>query len=267
MAKPKKSEFDVALEMYEAVIQSNDKQKRLRSSTFWKLFYVKAKHKSVVEKVESLLDKQGLKIAVKSGEVFGKEPKDDWIILTPKLFPELKPRIDLISVMWPSEEWFEMIQTRDFESEREVEAYFIAPLLEKLGYEYNDIAIGFPVEMFKGTQRTTTEADFVIFNSSNREKENVLLVIEAKKSDKGISVDHVRQANSYAKELLPACYIVSNGQQIMVYQFNALLAPDDRIMDFDRSQLKEKWEELYNCVSKKAAIDRKKWMIGQVQVH
>jgi hypothetical protein len=34
-----------------------------------------------------------------------------------------------------------MMQTRLFESEREVEAYFILPLLEELGYEYEDIAM------------------------------------------------------------------------------------------------------------------------------
>jgi hypothetical protein len=88
----------------------------------------------------------------------------------------------------------------------------------------------------------------------------VLLVVEAKKSDKGITVDHIGQAKSYAQELLPACYMVSNGQQIMVYQFNGMLAPDERVLDFNRMDLRQKWEDLYNCVSKEAAIRRKEWM-------
>ena len=152
------------------------------------------------------------------------------------------------------------MQTRLFESEREVEAYFILPLLEELGYEYEDIAIGYPVEMFKGVQRTKTEADFVVFNGTIRTKENALLVVEAKKSDKGVSGDHIGQARSYAQELFPAGYIVSNGQQVMVFQLNRMLIPDDTVMDFDRSELNDKWSDLYNYASKTAAIERKVWM-------
>lgn len=262
MAKRKKSEADVALEMYQSVMQSPGKQKRLNSSTFWNLFYVKARLPSVVERIAKVLDMQGLKFAVKSGEPFGKEKDNDWIILTPKVPETLSP--PPVRPEWPPPEWFEMMQTREFESEREVEAFFITPLLERLGYEYDDIVIGYPVEMFKGVQKTRREADFVIFNGSSRSKEDALLVVEAKKSDKGISVDHIGQAASYAQELLPACYIVSNGQQIIVFKFNGMLAPDERVMDFDRSELKEKWETLYGHISKEATIKRKEWMISQV---
>lgn len=263
----RKSETDVALEMYQSVMQSNDKQKRLKSSKFWSLFYVKARMSTVVERITGILDTQGLKIAVKSGAIFGKERDDDWIILTPKLISPITtdpPPSSIISPIWPSAEWFEEIKTRDFESEREVEAYFVAPLLKELGYEYQDIVIGYPVAMFKGVQRMMTEADFVLFNGSSRDKEHVLLIVEAKKSNMGISVDHIGQARSYAQELLPACYILSNGQQIIVYQFNGNLIPDERVMDFDRLQLKDKWEEFYSCVSKEATIKRKKWMEEQV---
>lgn len=257
----RKTESDVALEMYQSVMQTNDKQKRLKGSTFWGLFHVRARKKKVVDRIAGIIDKQGLKIAVKSGAALGEEGDADWIILTPKLLPPIEVlQQHRIPSEWPSAEWFEMMKTRQFESEREVEAYFVAPLLEKLGYEYDDIVIGYPVEMFKGVQKTKAEADFVVFNGSNREKENVLLVIEAKKSDKGISVDHIGQAKSYAQELLPACYIVSNGQQIVIFQFNGMLIPDERVMEFDRSNLHDKWGDLYNCISKEAAIQRKLWM-------
>ena len=259
----KKTEADVALEMYESVRQSNNKQKRLKSSTFWGLFNVKARRKTVVERIESIIDQQDLRIAVKSGATFGEESRADWIILTLKL-PE-PPGTSEHPPEWPSAEWFEMMQTRLFESEREVEAFFIAPLLENLGYDYDDIVIGYSVEMFKGVRKIRTEADFVVFNGPCREKEDVLLVIEAKKSDKGISVDHIGQAKSYAQELLPACYIVSNGQQIIVFQFNGMLAPDERVLDFDRVQLRGRWADLYNYTCKEATIQRKQWMEGKFQ--
>jgi hypothetical protein len=38
-----KSEAEVALELYQSVEQSNEKQKRLKSSTFWRLFDVKSR--------------------------------------------------------------------------------------------------------------------------------------------------------------------------------------------------------------------------------
>lgn len=261
----KKSKADVALEMYQSVMQTSGKQKRLKSSTFWRLFKVKTRRSTVVERIASIIDKQGLKITVKSGATFGKEKDSDWIILTQKLLPSIEaPSQPITPSEWPSFEWFEMMKNRIFESEREVEAYFIAPLIEKLGYEYDDIVIGYPVEMFKGVQKTKKEADIVVFNGLDRTNEKVLLVIEAKRSDKGISVEHIGQAKSYAQELLPACYIISNGQQIIVFQFNGMLIPDERVMDFDKSELYEKWRDLYNHVSKKAAIQRKLWMEEQI---
>ncbi len=259
-----KSEADVALEIYQSVEQSNEKQKRLKSSTFWRLFDVKARHQKVVDRIAQLLETQGLKVSVKSGEPLGQEKDDDWVVLTLRL-PQpanVPPPVSL--TQWPSPEWFGMIQARSFESEREVEAFFISPLLDELGYEYDDIVIGYPVKMFKGVQKTTTEADFVIFKGSGRDEKDALLVIEAKKSDKGISVEHISQAKSYAQELLPAYYIVTNGQQVKVYQFNGMLAPDDCVMDFDRMELKEKWQELYGYISKEATLKRKEWLSSKL---
>lgn len=259
-----KSETDVALEIYQSVVQSNEKQKRLKSSTFWRLFAVRARQKKVVDRIVQLLETQGLKVSVKSGTAFGEEYNDDWIVLTLKLLPP-EPHVPPTShVEWPPTGWFETIQTRCFESEREVETYFIIPLVEQLGYEYDDIVIGHPVVMFKGVQKITTEADVVIFKSSGREKGDTLIVIEAKKSDKGVSVDHISQAKSYAQELLPAYYVVTNGEQIKVYQFNGMLAPDECVMDFGRMALKENWQNLYRQMSKEAALKRKEWLSSRL---
>lgn len=256
----RKSDADIALEISQSIYQNKDRQKRLMSSTFWRLFSVKARQKTVVEKIVRILDNQGLKVSVKSGDVLGEEQEDDWIILTPKMYPPETPPEDPIPLSWPASEWFQRMQTRAFESEREVETYFIAPLLEELGYEYDDIAIGYSVDTFKGVRRTKTEADFALFNGPNREREDVLLVVEAKKSDKNITADNIGQARFYAQELMPACYIVTNGQQIMVFRFNGTLIPDERVMDFNRMMLNEMWAKLYGYASREATIKRKSWM-------
>lgn len=254
-----KSEEEVAQEIYQSVLQSNEKQKRLKSSTFWNRFDVKTRHKQVVDRIERLLNDQGLSVAVKSGKAFGEEDDEEWIVLTLKMKPP-EPREPVIQIEYPTKDWFLDIQAREFESEREVETYFIAPLLEKLGYNYDDIVIGYPVEMYKGVQRIKTEADFVLFDGPRREKKDVLLIIEAKKSDKAITSDHIGQARSYALELFPACYAVTNGCNTSVFQFNGMLAPDAHIIDFNQTMLCEKWDDLYRCISKEATIKRKLWM-------
>ena len=119
--------------------------------------------------------------------------------------------------------------------------------------------------MFEGVKKTTKEADFVLFNGASREKSDVLLIIEAKKGGKGITVDYIDQAKSYARELLPACYIITNGQQIIVFQFNGMIYQDERIMDFDRSNLNTMWEDLYKYVGKESTFKRKLWMSEQFQ--
>ena len=122
-----KSEAEVALEIYQSVEQSIEKQKRLKSSTFWNRFGVRARQKQVVERIENLLTEQRLKVAVKSGKIFGEEGDDDWIVLTLTLPPKGKvlPSSPVIPTELPHLDWFQEMQMRQFESEREVETYFI----------------------------------------------------------------------------------------------------------------------------------------------
>jgi hypothetical protein len=259
-----KSDAEIILEIYQAVLQSDDKFKRLKSSTFWKLFGVKSRQKKVIDKIMSLAESQGLKLTVKSGANIGEEKDDDWIIASSTIGQPSEIPLTSSKVKKPNKEWFEVIKARQFESEREVEAYFITELVDKLGFGYDDIAIGFPVQMFKGVQKMMAEADFAIFKDSGREISNVLMVIEAKKYDKGITVDHISQVQSYAKELLPAYYVITNGDLIMVYQFNGLLAQDERVLEIHRSEIEERWNDLYGYICKEATIKRKEWLINKL---
>jgi len=261
----KKTEAEIALEVYESVKQSSDKQKKLKSSTFWDRFGIEKRTENAVERISRLLNAQQLNLTVKSGAPLGKEKDDDWIVLSLTLLPQDLPNTTPVQVQCPAPEWFQAIQTRGFESEREVETYFMIPLLEKLGYDDGDIFIGCPVDIFKGTQKAVKEADIVIFKDAKRDKKDILLLAEVKNADKGINSDHVGQAKSYARELLPACYIVSNGQQVKVFHFNGMLIPDQCKMDFSRSELHEKWAEFYSYVSKEATSKRKLWMEDRIK--
>ena len=260
-----KNDAETILEIYQSVFQSDEKQKRLKSTTFWKLFSIKSRQKRLVEKIMMLADQQGLRISVKSGDTFGEEHDDDWIIISlsidqPKIVP-----LHSSQIKTPPREWFELIRTRKFESEREVESYFITEILEKLGFMYDDIVIGYPLQMFKGVQKMVAEADFALFRNEGREKKDILMVVEAKKNDKGITVEHISQVQSYAKELLPSYYLITNGEQIKVYTFNGLLAPDECVLDFNRSSIEEKWNEFYGYICKEATIKRKEWLLKKVE--
>lgn len=257
----KKSFEEIASEMHQSVELSPAKERKLKSSTFWRgAFRIKKKTIPVIERVKHILNEEHLKVSVKSGVELGKEKADDWIVLT--LWPPLADERQTHVSLMPSTEWFEEIKTRKFESEREVEYFFIIPLLEKLGYGFDDIAVGYPVVMFEGVKQIKKEADIVLFNGPSRNNNDVLLVIEAKDSDKEISVNSIGQAKFYAKELLPACYSITNGQRTLVFQFNGMLYQDELVLDFDRSMLSEIWDDLYNYISKEATIDRKRWREG-----
>lgn len=255
-----KSEAEVARELYESVVKSIKKQRRLKSSTFWRLFDVKKRTPTIIDRINQLLKKQELKVSVKSGEHLGTEGLSDWVVVTLILGP--LPQVNPVKP--PSSEWFKTMTSRSFGSEREIEHFFICPLLTELGYESDDIAIGYSVMMFKGAKKTTTEADIVVFKGPDRDEKSTLLVIETKKGDKGINVDHIKQAKSYAQELLTVGYVVTNGQEINVFYFNGSLGPDERVMTFDRTDLMEKWQDLNRYIGKEATLKRKELLLRKM---
>lgn len=259
-----KTEFEVAVEMYQAVEESRTGQKRLKSSTFWNEFQVRSRQIKTVQRIARLLNEQHIDVAVKSGKPLGKEDmRKDWIILTLRDRASLKgDKLDEkdITLFWPPPQWFDNIKTRKFETEREVEAYFVDPLLDRLGYDYEDIVMGYHMHIYSGMKKVKREVDFVVFNGPSRTQKDVLLLIEARPSDQGISSDAISQARTYAKELAPACYIVTNGQQIAVFRFDPTSALDERVLVLDRSELRNKWKALCEYVSKEATIELKRRM-------
>lgn len=152
------------------------------------------------------------------------------------------------------------MEQRVFESEREVEYYFVVPLLEQFGYEEDDFAIGYPVQMYEGVKKVNKEVDFVLFNGAGRSKENALLIVEVKKSGKIITEDAVGQARAYAMWLTPPYYLVTNGDEIRVYLFRGAVQPDVMLTTLKRTDLRQHWAMLYKILNKTAAIEYKtKW--------
>lgn len=196
---------DVVEEMFQSVLATPKRERRLLSKTFWNSFGFKARTKDRVTQVGEALRQHSLLVNLDEN-VFGSEDRDTWIILTyvePPQPPAVnKSKHTAQKTLIPQDEWFELIANREFESEREVEYYFVIPLLEKLGYIEDDLAVGFPVQMYEGVKRVNKEADFVLFNGRSRAKEDALLVVEAKKANRILTDDASGQARAYAMWLI-----------------------------------------------------------------
>ena len=213
-----------------------------------------------VEEVKEALRQRDLILNIDDAE-FGKEDKDEWLILSyvrpspPSV--RTPPEHSDLNVPTPPDSWFEMLEERVFESEREVEYYFIVPLLEQLGYEEDDFAIGYPVQMYEGVKKVHKEADFVLFNGPSRSREDALLIVEAKKTTRSLTEDAVGQARAYAMWLTTPYYVVTNADEIQVWLFRGAMQPDLKRMSFKRSDLRKHWAKLYESINKAAVIDYK----------
>lgn len=255
---------DVVEDIYQSIMATPKRQRRLRSSTFWDKFGFKMRTKERVETVKEALRNCNLVVNLDN---LGTEDKDEWVVIS-YVEPELPAAATAANeltplVPMPADAWFEMMAGRVFESEREVEYYFVVPLLEQLGYEEADLAIGFPVQMYEGVKKVNKEADFVLFNGLSRARDDALLVVEAKRSERLLSEDAAGQARAYSIWLTTPYYIVTNGDDVRVYLFRGAVQPDVQLMAFKRAELRQNWPTLYQTVNKCSVIEYKQ-KLGKV---
>ncbi len=247
---------EVVEEIYQSILASPQRQRRLLSKTFWGKFGFARRTKERVEEVKEALRQRDVVFNLDDA-AFGAEAKNEWIVLSyvePSVTQVERPPKDIPT---PPRSWFEMLEQREFESQREVEYYFIGPLLEQLGYEEDDFAIGYPVQMYQGVKKVNKEADFVLFNGISRSREDALLVVEAKKAGRPLTEDAVGQARGYAMWLITPYYMVTNADEIRLYLFRGVMQPDVRLLSFKRSELHENWAALYEAINRAAIIEYK----------
>jgi hypothetical protein len=247
---------DVVEEIYQSILASPQRQRRLLSKTFWGKFGFTRRTKERIEEVKEALRQRDLILNL-DDSAFGAEVKNEWIVLSyvePAVIQVEPPATDIPT---PPSSWFKMLEDRVFESEREVEFFFIVPLLEQLGYEEDDFAIGYPVQMYEGVKKVNKEADFVLFNGASRLREEALLIVEAKKTGRTLTEDAVGQARGYAMWLITPYYMVTNADEIRLYLFRGAMQPDLKLMSFKCSELHENWAALYKSISKAAVVEHK----------
>jgi hypothetical protein len=253
---------DVIEEILQSVLATPKRQRRLLSKTFWGQFGVKSRSKERVEQVRAALKSHKLTHNLDDAK-FGSEHKDEWLVLSyieipvPPLILDKAPHSVQPARCVPEDSWFQLMEHRTFESEREVECFFLIPLLESLGYVEDDFAIGYMIEMYEGVSKIKKIADIVVFDGGGRDKDGALLVVEAKKPGKPISDAAIGQAKGYAMWLTAPYYITTNGQELDLYWYRGGLTPDLPLLKFPISALHENWDMLYQHINKASVIQHK----------
>lgn len=227
------------------ILTAPTRQRRVRSRTFWNRFRYKSRTQDRVAAVKEALTNKGIQILQPPGDIFGTEDWGDWIIVsTGELVP---PR--------PPDTWFETMATRPFESESEVDSFFVIPLLLALGYSEDDMAQGYAVPMPAGCLERPGHADFAVFDGANRAAVSPLLVVESKAFRKKLTVRAFTQARSYAWWLSAPYYLVTNADDLLLFEHPGGPQPsEEAVMSFKRTQLQDKWSEFAGRLHREAVI-------------
>lgn len=260
---------EVADELLESIRATPKQQRRLLSKTFWARFGFKMRTKERVEQVQRALARRHIHITLSDGDL-GTEEKDDWITLSyidPDPLPPSRDNhtegdVPVGGVPIPDPEWFDQMAGRLFETEREVEYYFVMPLLERLGFGEPDFAIGYAVEMYEGVHKSKKHADLVIFDGE--ERDDALLVVEAKRMDRPLTDDVTGQAKAYAFWLRTPYYLLTNGVDIRLYHFRGPWQSDVLLMAFLRSELQDHWIPLYERLNRATVVEFKRRLKEQI---
>jgi S-adenosyl methyltransferase len=132
-------------------------------------------------------------------------------------------------------------------------ADFASPLFHGLGYTAEHEAAGYRFDMWEGVIRRHVEADSVYFEDTRRSHTDgaPLVLVEVKGTDQPADAGK-GQAQSYAYWIRPAYHVTTNGNVIVVYSYQAQ-APDVKVLDIKRSELRDRFDDLYRVLNPKAA--------------
>jgi hypothetical protein len=245
MAKLRDPE-DIAASILRSIEVSPKGSRRVRCHTLRALFGFQAWNASRKELVATLLEHHGIRAQPPIGEA----DVHDWILLS---VPVPLPFDDSSPDPRPSDKWFEQLMSVHLDTELEVEMYFASPLFHGLGYTSEQESAGYRFDMWEGVARRHVEADLVYFENEHRSHtEGVpLVLVEVKGTDKPPDAGK-GQAQSYANWIRPAYYVITNGNVIAIYSYQAP-APDLKVLDIKRSELRDRFDELYRILNPKAA--------------
>jgi hypothetical protein len=188
---------------------------------------------------------------------------NDWVVLSlPQLPPERNDHPD----PRPRPEFFDHLESVGLDSEREVEMHFLSPLFQELGYKEEHEAAGFQFDMWEGVHRRTAEADLVYFSDDRHwltDGEPLVLVgVQEHRQDSPRCRTRPGQVLFVLDK--PAYYVTTNGDMLTVYNYQGGAIPDLKVLEVKRSDLRERFDELYRVLNPLAAAEARRDKIAKL---
>lgn len=226
--------------------------RKLRAHRFKDLFGFQAWSPVRRAMVSKLLDSEGIVVQPPLEEA----GRDDWLVFSMPTLPEVKqqraePR--------PSDACFAYWEQLRPGSEREVEMHFAAPLFQALGYTEQQEAAGFGVTVWDGASHHRSEADLVYFATDVHDVDDgePLVLIECKMPGKGPDAG-LGQVRSYAFWIKPAYYVITDRDNLVVWNYQGGAVPDVRVIEVKSGELRERFDDLYALLNPKAALEARR---------
>lgn len=217
-----------------------DRQMRMLSSTFWsKVFHVKKRTASRIDTIRQLLDQRHIR--VDGTYAFGREPRNTWLTLT---VTDVEP--------YPSDEWFQRMKAHTFESEAEVEHWFVLPLLDALGYKPADLAVHWSIPIAVGAKTRKIVTDVSVFDGPGRD--TPLFVVEVKMPSRVLTKQVVAQAESYAFWSQAPAWLVTNATETRLYLREAG-HQNTQPLSFSRDQIDSRWSDIIRHLSRESMVN------------
>lgn len=254
----KKDPAEVVATIRRSIEVSRRGSRRVRFDRLRDLFGFHAWSPPRKELVTRLLADQGIAVQPPLGEA----GLNDWIVLS---LPQLPPQRDDRPDPRPSDEFFSHLESIQLGSEREVEIHFVSPLFRELGYSEEQEAVGFPFDTWEGVHHRVAEADLLYFTDDRHRLTDgePLVLVECKDIDKGPD-SGVGQVRSYSFWIKPAYYVTTNGQVLTVYNYQGGAVPDVKVLELKRSELRERFDELYRVLNPRAAYEARQDKIAKL---
>ena len=84
-----------------------------------------------------------------------------------------------------------------------------------------------------------------------------LILVEVKDSSQ-LPDAGTGQAKSYAYWIKPAYYVITNGEVLIVYNYQGGAVPDVKVLEMKRSELQQRFDELYSILNPAAATEARR---------
>jgi hypothetical protein len=233
-------------------------ERRVRAHRFKELFGYQALSAQRRELVEGLLEKAGIVVRPPLGEA----GRNDWLVMS---IPEPPVVGGTPPDPGPSSELLDYLMSVRPDTEREVEIHFVIPLFQALGYHREQEAAGFGIRLYQGGRAQHIEADLIYFADEVRDLDTgrPLVLVECKRPGRPLD-PAAGQVRSYALWVRPAYYVITDAQNVGVWDYQGAIAPDIKVLEVKQADLADRFDDLYSYLNPGAAMETRQKKITRL---